>query len=200
MNRPRPERSIVFYELIKRNLLDQGFVSYNSQLQDYEKNFHSADLRNYSHQHQIGRDLVPYNSVESHGTLEQCIIDSKISLVMETYTSDNHIVFSEKIFRALQLPRPWLLYCSNRSVELLRSYGFDVLDDYVDHSYDNITLHHVRLGSIMDQLETFIVRTYSQQDYERFDQACDHNRVLLKTLAHRWPGKLQKILDQIQQL
>jgi len=121
-------------------------------------------------------------------------------LITETYTADTHIVFSEKLFRALQLPRPWLLYCSPGSVEFLRSHGFDVLDNYVDHGYDNITLHHDRLGSILDQLETFVVRTYGQQDYERFDQACQHNQKLLQRFEQDWPAKFEKILGEVKNL
>ena len=200
MNRARPERSIVFYELIKRNLLDQGIVSYNCQATEYEKIFAESYLQNYSQQHQSGLGLVPYNTVECHGTLEQCIIDSKISLIMETYTSDSHIVFSEKLFRALQLPRPWLLYCSPGSVALLRSQGFDVLDDYVDHGYDNIEPHHVRLTSILDQLEISVEYAYNQQDYSRFNQASEHNQKLLQQLQQDWPAKWQKVLEEITKL
>jgi hypothetical protein len=200
MNRARPERSIVFYELIKRNLIDQGIVSYNCQPSEYETIFQQADLGRYRQQHQFGQSLIPYNTVENHGTLEQCIIDSKVTLITETYTADTHIVFSEKLFRALQLPRPWLLYCSPGSVEFLRSHGFDVLDDYVDHAYDDIALHHARLTSILDRLETFVVRTYSEQDYERFKQASQHNQKLLQQFQLDWPAKFEKILEEVKDL
>ena len=100
----------------------------------------------------------------------------------------------------MQLPRPWLLYCSPGSVEFLRSHGFDVLDDYVDHGYDNITLHHVRLEHLLDQLETFVVRTYGQQDYERFRQASQHNQKLLQRFAQDWPTKFEKILGEVKDL
>jgi hypothetical protein len=75
-----------------------------------------------------------------------------------------------------------------------------VLDNYVDHGYDNITLHHDRLGSILDQLETFVVRTYGQQDYERFDQACQHNQKLLQRFEQDWPAKFEKILGEVKNL
>ena len=144
--------------------------------------------------------MLPYNTVNAHGTLEQCIIDSRVSLVIETYTSDSDIVFSEKLFRTLQLPRPWLLYCSPGSVEFLRSHGFDVLDDYVDHGYDDIVSHHARLTNVLDQLETFVGCTYSQQDYDRFRQASRHNQKLLQQFQQDWPAKFEKILSDIKLL
>ncbi len=168
MNRLRGDRDRVFELLKKRNILDYGLVSY------------------------LDKD---YDTVNSHGTLEQCIIDTKVSLILETYTRDETIVFSEKIFRALQLPRPWLLYCSPFSIELLRSHGFDVLDDYVDTDYDIITNHWQRMDAIVDQLETFINRQYTPRDYERFKQAATHNQHLLASLLHSWPEKLKTVMS-----
>ena len=164
MNKERGDRDRMFKRLQKRKILTHGFVSYNAQ---------------------------GYNTVDSHGSLEQCTIDSNISVVMETYTLDTKIVFSEKIFRALQLPRPWLLYCSPYSIELLKTHGFDVLEDYVDIAYDTITNHWKRMDAILDQLKTFINRQYTRRDYERFEQAATHNQQLLAQFAMDWPIRLE---------
>ena len=200
MNRCRGERSQVFYELCKRNILHEGFVSYNCSHQALKDQYQAAEMQsNYRDQHQRALELIPYNTVESHGTLEQCIIDSNISLILETYASDSHIVFSEKLFRCLQMPRPWLLYCSPGSIALLKNYGFDVLDDCVDISYDNIVDHGHRLLTILDQLETFIDRKYTEQDYERFAQAALHNQILLAAFAQKWPTRFDEILNRIKE-
>jgi len=195
MNRPRGDRTRVFYELLKRNILEQGIVSFNVNTDEYETQFVKANLNTYQTEYDLGKDKVPYNNLTD--TLEQCIIDSRVSLVLETYTSDTHIVFSEKIFRVLQLPRPWLLYCSPGAVTSLRSYGFDVLDDYVDHNYDQTVQHGTRLPLILDQLETFINRDYGEQDYQRFKQAADHNQQLLQQFTRAWPDKLATVLNKI---
>lgn len=214
MNRISGDRSIVFYELIRRNILQHGLVSFNcfmpgdnryDDLDHTEKNYdwqyESADLGRYNKEHEIGRSLIPYNNIEPAGLeLEQCIFDSNVSLSLETYISDDHIVFSEKIFRSMQLPRPWLLYCSPTTIQYLRQQGFDVLDDYVDHEYDLITEHFDRLHKILDQLETFIDRKYSDKDYARFNQAAIHNQNLLLTFEKAWPAKFDSILNQIKLL
>ena len=167
MNRERGDRDRVFALLKQRNIIDKGLVSYLER---------------------------GYDTVNMHDSLEQCVIDTNVSLILETYTRDNTIVFSEKIFRAIQLPRPWLLYCSPYSIELLRSHGFDVLDDYVDTTYDYIKVHWDRMDTILDQLETFIDKQYTQDDYQRFKQAATHNRQLLARFAELWPDKLQKVI------
>jgi hypothetical protein len=200
MNRVRGDRSKTFYELIQRNILDKGLVSFNCTKSEYINQYEQTELYNYYQEHDIGLKLVPYNTVETHGSLEQCIIDSNISLILETYVSDSHIVFSEKIFRALQLPRPWLLYCSPGSVEYLKYYGFDVLDDYVDHSYDRTLEHSHRHLHILDQLESFIDKKYTKKDYDRFNQAAIHNQELLKQFALEWPNRFNLILKTIKQI
>jgi hypothetical protein len=200
MNRNRGDRSTVFYELLKRNILSVGFVSYNCTREQYEQEFVDAELQQYSDQHRIGQELIPYNTVEAHGTLEQCIIDSNVSLILETYISDSHIVFSEKLFRCLQMPRPWLLYCSPGSIELLQTHGFDLLTDYVDIAYDKIGNHGDRLLNILDQLETFIDRRYTEQDYQRFELAAQYNQALLSKFEQHWPEKFNAILNEITKL
>lgn len=198
MNRARGDRTRVFYELLKRDILSKGIVSFNVTVDEYDAQFVEANLHNYQLEYTQGKSLIPYNNLT--GTLEQCIVDSRVSLILETYTSDDHIVFSEKIFRVLQLPRPWLLYCSPGSVKVLRDYGFDVLDDHVDHQYDQTVQHGHRLQAILGQLETFVDRQYSQQNYVRFTQAAEHNQQLLQKFAQAWPDKLVTILDKIAQL
>ena len=94
MNRNRGDRSTVFYELLKRNILRLGLVSYNCTKEQYEQEFITAELQRYSDQHRVGQELIPYNTAEVHGTLEQCIIDSNVSLILETYASDSHIAVS----------------------------------------------------------------------------------------------------------
>ena len=200
MNRIRGDRSRTFYELIRKNILNKGLVSFNCTQAEYMDQFEQAELYDYWQEHDQGLELVPYNTVESHGTLEQCIIDSNVSLVLETYISHSHIVFSEKIFRVLQLPRPWLLYCSPGAVLCLKQYGFDVLADYVDHGYDEIFEHSARHQFILDQLETFIDKVYTEQDYARFDQAAKRNQQLLKYFASTWPDKFNTVLEKIKQL
>ena len=201
MNRCRGDRSTTFYELIRRDILQEGLVSYNCSLQELEKEYECAGLdTNYKYQHQTALALVPYNTVESPGTLEQCIIDSRVSLILETYTSDSHIVFSEKLFRCLQMPRPWLLYCSPGSLQLLESYGFDILSDLVDTHYDTVQDHGARLQHILDHLETFIDRQFSAVELNRLHQAALHNQQRLMDLGMQWPKKFSQILHGISSL
>jgi hypothetical protein len=118
---------------------------------------------------------------------------SRLTLVVESYVSDSVIAFSEKIFRALQTPRPWILFCSPGSVDVLRSAGFDVMDDVVDHSYDEIVNVEQRLQAIITELKKL-----KYFFLPRYKQAVKTNQAILDTLKHQWSYKLQSILDDSQ--
>jgi hypothetical protein len=214
MNRISGDRSMIFYELIRRNLLDLGLVSFNcwrpgdgrdqithdyTQV-NYQWQYEQAEMHAYATEHELGKSLIPYCSFNEDLDLSQIIVDSQVSLISETFISDSHIVLSEKLFRAIQLPRPWLLYSSPGTVALLKHHGFDVLDDMVDISYDKIQQHSTRLLNIMDQLHTFVDRTYSSVDFERLNQAAKHNQQLLIEFGQGWPQKLHDTIEKIQQL
>ena len=117
---------------------------------------------------------------------------SRITLVVETYVSDTVIAFSEKIFRALQTPRPWVLFCSPGSVEVLRDTGFDVLDDVIDHRYDAIINDEQRINAILAQIQKPV-----QFNPSRYAQAVQTNQQLLDQLAVQWPPKLAHLLQSI---
>jgi hypothetical protein len=197
MNRARGDRNEVFYELIRRNLLNSGAVSYNIDLEELNKEYNNANLHRYEKEHHEAQNIVPYNQVDNQGTLEQVIMQTNVSLILETFMNIDHITFSEKLFRALQLPRPWLLFCSPFSVQLLRDQGFDVLDDYVNHDYDLEQRKHIRMQIILDQLETFVAQVYTRKDYERFEIAATNNKQLLDQFSKKWPTKIKQIKREI---
>jgi len=197
MNRVRGDRNEVFYELIRRNILHKGAVSYNITQEELNNQYQSDELFHYEKEHTVAQDIVPYNVVDVFGSLEQVIMETNVSLILETFMCEDHVVFSEKLFRALQLPRPWILFCSPQSVKLLKSYRFDVLDDYVDHGYDEEVNKGNRMNMLLDQLETFAERVYIRRDYERFEQAATHNQQLLAQFAMDWPQKFDAVKKEI---
>ena len=75
-----------------------------------------------------------------------------------------------------------------------------MLDDIVDIAYDEIAEHQQRLLSIMNQLETFVDRHYTAEEYKRFDQAAVHNQQLLLKFATQWPARLNNVIETIKKL
>jgi len=216
INRTDPMRQSWFYQLVRRNLIDEGHVSFRLAYRDndykhinndssiYEKQelynwIFDKGLEIFKKEHNLMIDKVPFCNFTSD--LEQCIIDSKISLVIETYFHcRDYISLTEKIFRQLQLPRPFVLYCNPGAIKLLRDHGFDVYDDYVDHSYDSYDNDIEKQVRLLDIIDNFRNISYNEQMLTDFEQRASHNRSLLDDLKKKWPDKLKKFKKYINEL
>jgi hypothetical protein len=107
-------------------------------------------------------------------------MQTEFSIVLETYFDRNNIItFSEKIFRCLKLPRPWVMFAMKNAVSYLRELGFDVLDDLVDHSYDTVDFAIDRQSMLLNQIEVMCRQTLTESQTQRCQLAANHNQHLL---------------------
>ena len=117
---------------------------------------------------------------------------TEFSLVLETYFDRNNIItFSEKIFRCLKLPRPWIIFAMKNAVTYLQDMGFDVLDDLIDHSYDKIDFAIERQSAILDQVEILCKQILTAKQIARCEQAALHNQQLLNKMLGLWQVDLE---------
>jgi len=201
MNRISGERLMLLYKLAEHNLLEKGLVGFNCLYHDRDPSLeqrqqHFANMHaecDWTHWDSIHQELKPDMPMLLNMDPDTAAMNSDITLVVESYVSDTVIAFSEKIFRALQTPRPWVLFCSPDSVSVLRSYGFDVMDDVVDHDYDSIVDTEQRIDCILKQISSF-----QSRPLQRYKQAVQTNQALLDKLKFQWSYKLQSILDSNQ--
>lgn len=209
ISRADPFRQSWLYQFQRRNLIDQGLITFNL---DYRDGAELSNLKGtvelfdvlfksgneiFEKEHKILRPLVPFCNIDT--SLEQAIIDSKVSVVLETYFDRSDVIaFSEKIFRAIQLPRPILLFSAPGAVQHLRRCGLDVLDNIVDHSYDLEFDSIKRQIMILDQLDIIKQLQYNNKLVDRLLQASDHNRSQLEKLLNRWPEHFKKICNYLQ--
>ena len=198
MNRISGERLFLLYKLHDAELLDKGYVGFNCWYHDrdpilekLQANFDlvraQAGWRRWGDLHSQLKPTMPWHLGMDPDT---AALASRITLVVETYVSDTVITFSEKIFRALQTPRPWVLFCSPGSVAVLRDTGFDVIDDEIDHSYDSIIHNEQRIDTILEQIRKAI-----RFNPSRYAQAVQTNQQLLDKLTVQWPRKLSHLLQ-----
>lgn len=211
INRGDTMRQSWIYEFAKNNMLEHGHVSYwctnrptptnnteNSQIY-FEQLYQwiSQYNKNYLHQHNWLKDKIPFKNFDL--TLEQAIIDSKISIILETNAPDpKKILFSEKTWRQIQLPRPWVMLNNPYSVRYLRSLGFDVFDDYVDHSYDYETNYEKKQQMILSQLKK--IKDFDNSVLDDLEHRTEHNRNILRNYKNQLPQKYKKIVEQIHSI
>jgi hypothetical protein len=204
INRADPFRQSWLYLLVRQDLLSDGYVSFNAHdrfsdrtpLETYDY-FYTQGLDNFSAEHYAIRDKIPYSNLL--GSLDQTVVNSKISLVIETYFAESRgISFSEKTFRALQLPRPFVIFGHPNCINVLRDIGLDTYDDLVDHSsYDSCTNSVERQTNILKIINDFKLVEYNNNLITKLEQRASANRQRLKELKEQWPDKLSKVKELI---
>ena len=126
-------------------------------------------------------------------------------LVMETYISFNSVAISEKTFRALVTPAPFMVCSGQGTIPYLRSLGFDTLDGLFDHGYDTAPEREDYL--LVDKVRNFIdwaQLNHSRllaQDFNQLQIRCAnmalHNQQLLFSMRRRWPRDFSQWLPGV---
>jgi len=212
INRNDPIRQTWFYLLFARQLLDNGFVSFNLSMKealDYPVDSES-DYFDYIHQSYLSsfdpiksdiKKLVPYKNFKDTGDLSSIIMSSKFSIIVETYFERTDCqVFSEKTFRALHFPRPWLLFAATGCVQRLRNLGFDVFDDYVDHGYDNYDTSSNcvnRQEAMLEQCAKLQGLKVTEDILRDWQKKAAHNREMLKKWNQTYISDLESLLEKV---
>lgn len=197
------------YRLLRHNLLDQGYVSLHCSAQingvrmeydpvaHYQWFYDNSDLQKFAHEHAWLKSRIPFKNFS--GDIDQTMVDSNITVVLETYADIvNVTAFSEKIFRALQLPRPFVLYGCVGSVARLREHGFDVYDDLIDHSYDSVRNRNSRGDKqemIIEQIQAARNFKFDETFLAQLESRAAKNRARLQELRQQWPKKLERSLQ-----
>lgn len=213
VNRIDVSRLLLMLEIYHRSRLDPQLATLdhinfncwswagdNSSQEGLQENFQREweILRNdyhsvYQQSFQELKEQMPMiNHTLSH---EESHVSSWINVIVETYSSDNNIALSEKIFRAMCLPVPWIVYAGKHTVAYLHSMGFDVISDVVPHAYDSMIENGT--AAYGDKMVDFIyegvdavIRMKTQRFQtlaQRTGQAAAHNQRRLAELKAQWP-------------
>lgn len=193
INRMDPIRQSWFYQFMRRDVFDQGLISFNMDISRhiinsqclatdspqtvFEQQFHQY-LKIFHSEHEQAKLMVPYRNFDCD--LQTAIMQTEFSIVLETYFDRNQVItLSEKIFRCLKLPRPWVMFAMKNAVSYLRELGFDVLDDLVNHIYDGVDSAIDRQTALLNQIEIMCKHTLTESEIRRCQRAADHNQRLL---------------------
>jgi hypothetical protein len=180
----RVYRSLFISELIKRNILDQGYVSYNDVCPDggsYKENLldgvnkglYPESLANDAIENiskvplplridYKDREFIPNSSFKLSATAQTQ--ESFVYVVTETCYWEEKCHLTEKIFKPIVSRMPFILVGCAHNLEYLRSYGFKTFGQWWDESYDEIEDPILRMQAIGDVLEE--ISSYSLEELE----------------------------------
>lgn len=217
VNRLDHRRMHLMLDLAWRTRLNDGYVNFNCQrrssahasitLQAPET---SAQVFRDEWEHFTGDQREKFQPVfkklesrmpyKNHDLgFDEVHLRSYLNIVLESYSSDNNISVSEKIFRALVTPVPWTVYSGRYTVAWLESLGFDCLGDIIDHN------HYDRLKEVEDRPRIFnwksleTVKELKNLPLEglkiRCQTAAEHNQHLLIKMAGDWDSDFKAWVD-----
>ena len=211
INRQDFKRMQVLLQLYQNMGFDSGYVSFNCQIggkrvapadirrQAFvdEANAHSANDREKSAFLNLSNQVPIKNHDLEH---DNAYNQSWLSVIVETYSSDNVISLSEKIFRCLVTPVPWVAYAGRYTIAKLRELGFDVMDDIVDHGYDCLLEAQHKMSNFAGCAQKTIAHVKNlpwHQVKSRCQVAAFHNQTLLAELSRIWNENQSVWLQQL---
>jgi hypothetical protein len=211
VNRIDYRRFALMLDIAWRTHIDSGYINFNCEdrqephltaQETFEKHWNQMDAdeqQRLNRAYHTLRELMPYKNYNVEFDFVQT--RAWLNIVVESYSSDNVISISEKIFRALVTPVPWTVYSGHYTVARLESLGFDCLSDLVNHN------HYDRLKEVENKLKIFnwhsleTVKHLKTLDFETVKQRCltasNHNQKLLAELKTHWSGDFQQWLNQL---
>lgn len=221
VNRLDPIRQVILFELVAQSggfdMLQQDLINFNARVTPVPNGAAQGVRRNFVKHWQLLAEhytglydqywdaVVDAMPIRNHAlTIEQAGLNAYLNLVIETYSGNTTITFSEKTFRALVTPAPWAVFAATGAVRYLIELGFDVMSDIVDHSYDQYVqdawpgnskiVNYISVSMVnyqrLKQLDPTILAA-------RCKQAALHNQQVLATMKKQWPADFAKWLPDV---
>ena len=226
VNRLDAKRLMLFLELTTRTLypnsrifdLERDLVNFNcwhwGSKNDSPAAFRASFSKEFGHVPDVLQavyrsafehmaPLMPYRNHEY--SVEQSHVQAWLNMVIETYSSDTCIALSEKTFRALVTPVPFMVYAGRYTTARLTQMGFDLMPDLVKHRTDfNL---EKQTGEFGDRMVDFVrdghesVEAMKQLPFEqvqlRTQQAASHNQQQLAKMKQTWPADFAQWWAQV---
>lgn len=148
---PKRHRVMLVEQLLKRNLLKDGFVTLSEKMgtisaSDYTVNKRLLDMLPMSFDGEMS-DM--FKDIES---------SSYLGVVTESnYCMDKHdspvIFITEKTYRTVINGKPFIILSNAGSLQAFKEQGFKTFSNWIDESYDNIDDPAARLLAVADEIE-----------------------------------------------
>lgn len=125
----------------------------------------------YKNKQTPAQDCTPLRSFEDIFSDVFCVV------VCETRFAEHTANFSEKVYQAMQMKRPFIVVGPPLVLEYIRSLGFKTFADFWDESYDLETDHSLRLLKLFDLFNKINSLTNEEQQkmYADMFQTLYHN-------------------------
>jgi|15BtaG_2_1085339.scaffolds.fasta_scaffold00255_19 hypothetical protein len=144
-------------------------------------------LENFVHEHgekniiqEEGLNLHINQATNYENAILQAYDESYFSLVAETNYYQKTIFQSEKIFKPIMMLQPFVVAAEPGAIQAMRDLGYDVFDDYLNHSYDEIKDHMERMIALFNEVERLSAIPHKTWQNWRFEMLPRNQQNLAK--------------------
>ena len=185
------------YNIFKRNLIDNFYISFTKLDVDHKINYSTAVKDHCSN---FYNKKIDFNTLEIIENKLPLILDTEdlvssnlmfeqfsdtkyfydtslIHIVSETYFYSNIIHLTEKTFKPILYKQPFIMLGPPFMLKKLRELGFKTFNDIWDESYDEITNHNERFEKILNLVEQIakMNKTEKNELLEKCQKIIYHN-------------------------
>lgn len=116
-----------------------------------------------------------YNGIRN--SLEEHYKNIFVDVINETRFAQPTANFSEKVFQSMQYMKPFILVGPPKTLEYIKSFGFETFSDFWDESYDDELDHGKRLEKIFTLIDTLDSKNIDElkEMYNEMIPILEHN-------------------------
>lgn len=140
---PRNHRIFMYKTLLDRNLIERGYVTFLSHIGEHDLYFNNSDNNITKQVINLPQRLLHESNFESKFALHTPLAkQSYVEIVTESHHNDLPFKTEKcvKPFYNLQFP---IILGHQGIVNDLRKMDFDMFDDIIDHSYDEVVIKSI---------------------------------------------------------
>lgn len=171
---PRQHRRIL-HNMIREHWSDSGICCINKGFRS--DNYSDIEYVPEQSPYEKEQQDQPFNW---HMINPQHYIHIPCAAVMETHINYERAGITEKPFKNLVYPQPFVLLAAKGLIKHMRQLGFNFYDKIVDHSYDEIADDLVRTRAVFESFKK-LVDSPTDLVYER--EVVEHNRNVCRNLT-----------------
>ena len=128
---PREHRKLLFQKIQEANLLENSLWSFigldnpKRLTKEYEPPWIADGLITLANNNDQDQDIYerPYNHTQ-------------VNIITESNVNNNETFITEKVWKAIIMKQPFIVYGNNGTLTTLKEYGFSTFDNVFDESYD----------------------------------------------------------------
>lgn len=205
----RSNRTYFVNELLQRNLQQYGVITLGSDPTCHDTQWIEQIMPQYRHMMPLTLDELTATTqydlpAEVQDAIINVVTESSSDYQLAKYETWDRMFATEKTAKAFAMHQLPLFVTVPGYVEYLRSIGFDMFDDILDHSYDSEPVPTMRIQRVAAELDRLCkiplaeLQQFCSSNKERFAHNDTHRAIIVEQLKQEAYSKVNQLIQGLQ--